>query len=315
MMAQTRPAGARLAEGVAALVLAGALHLLAVAAIMPQLAAGEGNGAPKIVVAAAPEAWSRLAANWGATPTAAPLPEGQILAPPAAPSAMPDARPADAPPRLPPAPEAAVAAAPAMRAPPLPPAPPTLGPPPRIEAPPSIPSNATPAGPTPAPSLPAAAPRDGEPGAPPPPVLPPPEATVAAPERPPLPAPPAEASAPAGDPPAPAQSAPAQSTPVRAAGRAGAEALSEAERRWQAETRRLIEGALRLPRGARARQARVGIGFEVDALGRLVSVEVMAPSGQPALDAAAVAAVRAAAPFAPPPAGPITARFTINLGR
>jgi TonB family protein len=53
----------------------------------------------------------------------------------------------------------------------------------------------------------------------------------------------------------------------------------------------------------------------VDALGRLVSVEVMAPSGQPALDAAAVAAVRAAAPFAPPPAGPIAARFTINLGR
>ncbi|MFZ9133237.1 MAG: TonB family protein, partial [Gemmobacter sp.] len=40
------------------------------------------------------------------------------------------------------------------------------------------------------------------------------------------------------------------------------------------------------------------------------------PSGQTALDAAAVAAVRAASPFAPPPSGrTTTAQFTINLGR
>ncbi|MFZ9950359.1 MAG: energy transducer TonB family protein [Gemmobacter sp.] len=90
---------------------------------------------------------------------------------------------------------------------------------------------------------------------------------------------------------------------------------------WQAETRGRIEAALLLPRGARALAAggggaRVGIAFEVGADGRLLSVAVVAPSGQPALDAAAVAAVRAASPFAPPPSGrTTTAQFTINLGR
>jgi len=100
----------------------------------------------------------------------------------------------------------------------------------------------------------------------------------------------------------------------------GTGARSAAAEAWQAETRGRIEAALRLPRGARALAggggaARVGIAFEVDAGGRLLSVEVVAPSGQTVLDAAAVAAVRAASPFAPPPAGRTTARFTLNLGR
>lgn len=305
MITRARPAGARLAEGVAALLLAGALHLLAVAAIMPQLAAGEGNGAPKIVVAAAPEAWARLAAAWEAAPIVAAAPEGPPPDAPVAGAALSEALAEGDAPWLPPPPEVAIPAAPTV-GPSLPLAPPRLSRP----APPEMPQTAAPSPATVAP-----VPRDAR-------------ATDRPPETPPEtpPAPPRRAPAPAGpgpeqpDRPAPpTQTAPSPvptpSQPARASQEARADARSDAERRWQAETRRRIEEALRLPRGARARGARVEIGFEVDADGGLVSVRITAASGQPALDAAAVAAVRAAAPFAPPPEGPTGARFTINLGR
>lgn len=46
-----------------------------------------------------------------------------------------------------------------------------------------------------------------------------------------------------------------------------------------------------------------GVHFEIDAAGRLVSVEIVHRSGVPSLDAQALAIVRRAAPFPPPPQG------------
>lgn len=60
--------------------------------------------------------------------------------------------------------------------------------------------------------------------------------------------------------------------------------------------------AARRPRGLPgARTAR--IGFRLDASGRLTTLRLVSSSGRPDFDRAALASVRAAAPFPPPPAG------------
>jgi TonB family protein len=86
-----------------------------------------------------------------------------------------------------------------------------------------------------------------------------------------------------------------------------------------------VHGALRLPAGARPEGVAV-IRIEIDRTGRLCSSEFLERSPLEALDAAALAAVEAAAPFAPPdesiPDDPIWvncrfdfARATSNAGR
>lgn len=57
----------------------------------------------------------------------------------------------------------------------------------------------------------------------------------------------------------------------------------------------------RFPRGLRSGTAR--IGFTIDATGRVTATDVVAGSGDAALDAAARALVEQASPFPPPPAG------------
>ncbi len=55
--------------------------------------------------------------------------------------------------------------------------------------------------------------------------------------------------------------------------------------------------------GREGRPGSAGVRFAINDAGHLVSVAVVAPSGDPSLDAEALAIVRRAAPFPPPPAG------------
>ncbi|MGA1685494.1 MAG: hypothetical protein ACO38S_13455, partial [Gemmobacter sp.] len=107
MTGRARPAAARLAEGAAALGLAAALHLGAVALILPRLAGGGDGGAPEIALAAAPEAWTQLAEAWGRAPPVAEAPEpprADPTAPPPRPAAVADAAPTGAVPPVAPGP-------------------------------------------------------------------------------------------------------------------------------------------------------------------------------------------------------------------
>ena len=62
------------------------------------------------------------------------------------------------------------------------------------------------------------------------------------------------------------------------------------------------------PTNGRNYQGRVVFGIVSD--GRLIQEAIAIPSGMPELDAAAIAAVRRAAPYPPPPnGGPIYIRF------
>ncbi len=68
----------------------------------------------------------------------------------------------------------------------------------------------------------------------------------------------------------------------------------------------IVFSALAKAKGIGAREGlpgSAGVHFEVDAAGRLLSVELIAKSGVPALDAEALDIVRRAAPFPPPPQG------------
>ena len=63
--------------------------------------------------------------------------------------------------------------------------------------------------------------------------------------------------------------------------------------------------------GVRSRPRQGEVAFSIDPRGRLTEVVIVAPSGASDLDAAAVLAVRRAAPFPPPPRGGfISVRFT-----
>ena len=76
-----------------------------------------------------------------------------------------------------------------------------------------------------------------------------------------------------------------------------------------------LQGAKRYPESARARGASgvVVVAFSLDGSGHLVSVNVARSSGQSDLDAEAIATVRRAAPFPPPPAGAARS-FSVPLG-
>ncbi|MGB9188132.1 MAG: TonB family protein, partial [Methylovirgula sp.] len=66
-----------------------------------------------------------------------------------------------------------------------------------------------------------------------------------------------------------------------------------------------LELAKQFPEEARARHARGSsvITFALDDKGQVLSVELVQPSGDAALDAESIAMVRRAAPFPPPPPG------------
>ncbi len=73
----------------------------------------------------------------------------------------------------------------------------------------------------------------------------------------------------------------------------------------------MVLSHLRAPEGATGRPNALGvINFDVDFSGRLLRARIVKSSGWPALDAAALASVRAAAPFPPTPTG---AGLNLNL--
>jgi colicin import membrane protein len=76
-----------------------------------------------------------------------------------------------------------------------------------------------------------------------------------------------------------------------------------------------LAGFKRYPESARARgaQGRPSIAFTLDASGHVASVSLTHSSGQPDIDAEAVAMVRRASPFPAPPAG-ASRSFTATIG-
>jgi protein TonB len=99
------------------------------------------------------------------------------------------------------------------------------------------------------------------------------------------------------------------------AGRAGqSEAADEGARAsWAASVRTRIERAKAFPPEAAGAAGRVTIALRIGADGALRSVSVAAGSGHAALDAAAIAAVRRAAPFPPAPAGVPGGDFRLTI--
>ena len=84
---------------------------------------------------------------------------------------------------------------------------------------------------------------------------------------------------------------------------------------WASKVRSKIEKRKRFPAGGTA--GSVGLSISISAAGALNSVAVSASSGQPALDRAALEAVRRAAPFPPAPegGGPFNIRVTMSFKR
>ncbi|MCO8145429.1 TonB family protein [Rhodovulum tesquicola] len=295
----------RLAELSVFLPLAAGLHVAAFGlAAGPQGAPGGGGGeggAALVTLAAAPPALSRLAEEWTAPPevqTAAPEPvvPTHVTAPR---SPDPEARPA--PPVALPSPEAPGAdAAPAALSPP-----PAIAPPPAetaILAVPPAPGRAD--------------------DAPLPPDMPPrPEglrAPDAPPVEPPMAAPRPERRPEAAPPPAPAQTArgteraPQAGAPARAA-----PALSEAAARalhaeWGGRILARVSRVHRYPRETRA-TGRALVELVVTREGALVSARLVQSAGDPALDRAALAAVRRAGPFPTAPRGLDRASYSFTL--
>jgi protein TonB len=97
-------------------------------------------------------------------------------------------------------------------------------------------------------------------------------------------------------------------------GRAEAAGAGEAARAaWAAAVRARIERAKAWPQGAAGASGRVALIIRIGADGRLLGAVVAQGSGDAALDAAAVAAVRRAAPFPPAPAGVPGAAFRLTI--
>ena len=143
------------------------------------------------------------------------------------------------------------------------------------------------------------------PDAPPPPPSPTvtPEPTPVKETPPPVVAPPQPASPPpSASSVSAASTAATMSAPSRAPGRE--EAVSPAAlRTWQRELIAQIERHKRFPEGAGGRSGVVKVAFGIDREGRLTEARVIASSGSPALDEAALDLIRHAQPFPAPPAG------------
>jgi protein TonB len=101
---------------------------------------------------------------------------------------------------------------------------------------------------------------------------------------------------------------------VPAAPRQGAPNRYDAEvaRSWHKKVSTLIESKKRYPASAQARgqQGVVKVAFSVDRQGRIVDTRLEGPSGVAALDEEALAVLRRAEPFPPPPAVVPGDRFT-----
>ena len=72
---------------------------------------------------------------------------------------------------------------------------------------------------------------------------------------------------------------------------------------WERQVRRRLAGAQRYPRGANGASGDVVVSFTISAGGALSGLRIMASSGNPLLDQAALDTVARAAPFPPIPAG------------
>lgn len=269
---------------------------------------------PQPQEAAAPALPAPAQASQAAARPRAPLPP-RSEAPPRALSALPDRavslQGATTPPTSGPAPlpgKAAAIPAPgqesapprpapaAPRAPTTDPPPSATGtapPPPRPEAPPVT---AVQPRPRPAPASPTAA-------------APPPDR--------PTPAPPPSASAPQ------LRAAGTGDRPVAGGGAPGPSAVGEgAEARlmsaWGREIRAAVERHKRFPAAAGRAHGTAAVRLSVDAAGRARAITLMQSAGHPALDRAALAAVRAAAPLPRAPdglgPGPHVFRFTMRFG-
>ena len=258
--------GARLQAAVA-LILALGLHLGAFA-LRPGPAGASGSGAggsELIALQAAGPSVAEMVAAWDAPPTAPPLP---ALAAPVAPEAPPLALAAPAP----------------------------------TDTAPALPTQAA----TLAPALPDAVPQADTAAAPPPPPAVKPR---------PRPAPPAAAAEPRPEQPPPSESSAAQvatgaggGAVAGNGGQAQAPSLSQARindltANWGATIRARIEKRKRYPLAADGASGTVTVRLTVTRSGALADLSVVASSGNAALDAAAVKAVRAAGRFPAAPEG------------
>ena len=186
---------------------------------------------------------------------------------------------------------------PAVSTPPVEPPAATVEPPPVAEAPPPPVVESTPVSETPARLL--------EETPPPPP--PPQPAPVASPATPPVrkPPPPAPAKARLAAPePAPAASKPTK--PAPAARQAAAPVVSSAEAAaYQSAVLSRIAAQKRYPEAARERAPHgvAVVSFSINASGQVAGASISQSAGDPILDAEALATVRRASPFPPPPAG------------
>jgi protein TonB len=120
-----------------------------------------------------------------------------------------------------------------------------------------------------------------------------------------MPAPPAPAKARLAAPePAPAASKPTK--PAPAARQAAAPVVSSAEAAaYQGAVLARISAQRRYPEAARERAPHgvAVIRFSIDASGQVAGLSLFQSAGDPILDAEALATVRRASPFPPPPAG------------
>jgi protein TonB len=82
---------------------------------------------------------------------------------------------------------------------------------------------------------------------------------------------------------------------------------------WGAKIAARIERAKRYPSQAKGATGRVGLALTVAADGQLRGVKVRKSSGNPVLDAAAIATVKAASPFAKAPKGVPETRMSVTL--
>ncbi len=82
---------------------------------------------------------------------------------------------------------------------------------------------------------------------------------------------------------------------------------------WERQVRRALAGARRYPRAANGASGDVVVRFVVSAAGALSGVSIIASSGNPVLDQAALDTVSRAAPFPPLPAGSGMASKTVQL--
>jgi protein TonB len=236
--------------------------------------------------AAEPPASAEPPAAAPVAPSPPPAPAEAPPLPPIEPPPSPPPPPAEAPP-LPPIEPPPPPAPPPAEASPLPPIEPPSPPPPPVETP------------SPPPPI--------EPPAPPPPVASPPPAQTPPPPK--LEAPPAPKATPQAQPKPQPKPAPARPAASKAAALSPAAPSSAAPKAdlgaYRASLYARIYSVVRYPESARERGAAgvAVVSFSFDATGQVTSAALAQSSGDAALDADAVAAVRRASPLPPPPEG------------